>query len=65
MSLWWLTASPALLREASTCRGCGCPDADIDTNLCFICFSREWEEQFPEPEYPDEPAASTTQQTIA
>lgn len=38
-NLWWLSASAAELKAASTCRECGCGDADIDLELCFDCFS--------------------------
>ena len=37
---WWLSASPAELKEARTCRQCGSGDADIDLNLCFDCFGK-------------------------
>lgn len=40
---WWLSASAEELRAASTCRGCGCGDADIDLGLCYECFCRQRE----------------------
>jgi hypothetical protein len=43
--MWWLTASAAELKQASTCRQCGCPDADIDLGLCFVCFSQQQDQQ--------------------
>lgn len=52
---WWLGASPEELRAARTCSGCGCPDADIDLGLCFVCFSAGAPEPYPEP--PCEPDA--------
>lgn len=44
MSLWWLKASAAELREAETCRRCGCHEADIDLGLCYVCFCAEQDE---------------------
>lgn len=35
---WWLSLSPGELREATTCRDCGGPGADIDLGQCFDCF---------------------------
>ena len=44
-NLWWLSASPEELRSASTCRDCGCGDADIDLGLCYDCFCQRNEQQ--------------------
>lgn len=41
MSMWWLQLSPEEMRQASTCRGCGCGGADIDLGLCYGCFSAQ------------------------
>lgn len=44
---WWLSATGEELRQAQTCRMCGCDGADIDLNLCQDCFlglpeSEQW-----------------------
>lgn len=54
MSLWWLESGWTEAR----CARCGrkiWPEGDPDHGVCYDCYFANQPQQYPEPEYPEEP----------